>query len=57
MASKKGSRILVGLICKETGVQNYVTERNKLNTNKFEIKKYCPKLRKHTMHKMREKLK
>lgn len=56
--AKKWSRILVGLICTETGAQNYVTQINKINTGKkIELKKYCPSLRKHTIHKSREKLK
>ena len=54
---KKGARILVGLICTESGAQNYVTTYNKLNTQKIELKKYCPQLRKHTLHKVRLKLK
>jgi large subunit ribosomal protein L33 len=54
---KKGARILVGLICSESGAQNYVTTYNKLNTQKIELMKYCPQLRKHTLHKVRLKLK
>ncbi|HMY80547.1 MAG TPA: 50S ribosomal protein L33 [Candidatus Absconditabacterales bacterium] len=54
---KKGARLLVGLICSETGAQNYVTTYNKMNTQKLEIMKYSPQARKHTLHKVRLKLK
>ncbi len=54
---KKWARILVGLICTETGAQNYVVSVNKLNDPKLEVKKYCPQLRKPTVHKAKEKLK
>lgn len=54
---KKWNRILVWLICTECGAQNYVTEYNKMNSQKLELSKYCPKSRKHTMHKTRLKLK
>lgn len=59
MASKKKkwNRILVWLICTETWAQNYVTEYNKMNSQKLELSKYCPKLRRHTIHKTRLKLK
>ena len=55
--AKKWSRILVWLVCTESGTQNYVTEINKQNSWKIELKKYSPQLKKHTVHKMREKLK
>ncbi len=56
--AKKWSRVLVWLICSETWAQNYVTQINKMNTDKkMTIKKYCPQLRKHTIHKAKEKLK
>lgn len=54
---KKGARMLVALVCTESGTTNYVTEYNKMNTPKIELSKYCPKLRKHTVHKMKIKLK
>ncbi|NOZ43916.1 MAG: 50S ribosomal protein L33 [bacterium] len=47
----------VALVCTESGDTNYYTSINKAITPKLEIKKYCPKLRKHTIHKSREKLK
>lgn len=56
--AKKGARILLALICSECNEQNYITEKNKTNTeNKLELKKYCKKCRKVTLHKERSKLK
>jgi large subunit ribosomal protein L33 len=56
--AKKGAREIVGLICKDCGSQNYVTSRNKVNMEKkLEIKKFCPKCKKHTLHKETTKLK
>jgi len=57
MAKKKGGRIIVALVCTECGDTNYYTMINKSETPKLEIKKYSPRLRKHTIHKSREKLK
>jgi large subunit ribosomal protein L33 len=53
MASKsKGAVIKIGLKCEETGDINYTTKKNtKTMTEKFETKKYSPRLRKHTVHK------
>lgn len=55
--AKKWARILMWLLCKECNRQNYVTERNKLNTGKLELKKHCKQCKSHTLHKTREKLK
>jgi large subunit ribosomal protein L33 len=56
--AKKGPRILVALICKECHSQNYITQKNKTNTtDKLELKKYCRRCRKHTLHKESTKLK
>ena len=37
------------LTCTECLSRNYVTEKNK--KTRLEIKKYCPKCKKHTLHK------
>ena len=59
MAKKSMDREWVWLVCKETGDMNYRTnirvkggiiERVKEGYNK-----YCPKLRKHTLHKIKRK--
>jgi large subunit ribosomal protein L33 len=58
VAKKKGNRQLIGLECTETGMRVYVTEKNRINSpEKMQIKKYNPKLRKHTIFKEVQKLK
>jgi len=55
--AKKGSRVLVGLVCEVCKKQNYVKEKNKINTTEgLKLKKYCNRCRKHTIHKERKKL-
>lgn len=56
--AKKTNRIMVALVCTETGVQNYVTSVSKLNSDilKTEVMRYSPALRKHTKHKFTKKL-
>ena len=40
------------LVCTEFLSRNYVTPKNKkTNTKRLEIRKYCPKCGKHTLHK------
>lgn len=47
-----GVRIKIGLKCQENGDINYTTWKNpKTHTEKFEVRKYCPRLKKHTTHK------
>lgn len=55
--AKKGSRVLVGLTCEVCKSQNYVAEKNKVNTtSSLKLKKYCKRCKKHTMHKEKKKL-
>ncbi len=55
--AKKGARILIGLLCEVCKGQNYVVEKNKINTTTaLKLKKYCKKCKKHTMHKETKKL-
>lgn len=49
MAKKKKILEIVHLVCKETGHMNY-TLKKKRGENRLEVKKYCPALRKHTLH-------
>ncbi|MDR1555349.1 MAG: 50S ribosomal protein L33 [Campylobacteraceae bacterium] len=50
--AKSSSRIKIGLKCSESGDINYTTTKNsKTSTEKVEIKKYSPRLKKHTVHK------
>jgi len=40
------------LICSECLSRNYVTSKNKTNaTERLELKKFCPRCNKHTLHK------
>jgi large subunit ribosomal protein L33 len=56
--AKKGARETVAMICKQCKSQNYVTERNKINMEKkLEIKKWCKRCKKVTLHKESTKLK
>ena len=44
-------RDLVRLICTECREENYYTDKNKkLNPERIEMKKYCPRCNKHTIH-------
>jgi len=55
--AKKGSRVLVGLVCEVCKRQNYVVEKNKVNTTSpLKLKKYCRSCKKHTTHKESKKL-
>jgi large subunit ribosomal protein L33 len=50
----KDKREHVMLVCSETGDINYYTSRSK-QSQKLELKKYNPKLRKHTLHKEKKR--
>lgn len=55
--AKKGSRLLIGLICEVCNKQNYVVEKNKVNTTTaLKLKKYCNLCKKRTVHKEKKKL-
>ena len=46
-----GARVKVTLRCSECKERNYFTFKNKKNTpDRLEMKKYCPRCRKHTVH-------
>ncbi|MDU7693716.1 MAG: 50S ribosomal protein L33 [Helicobacter sp.] len=45
-------KVKIGLKCSECGEINYSTTKNaKTHTSKIELKKFCPRLKKHTIHK------
>jgi len=44
-------REYVWLECTETGMRNYRVQKETRGTERLELKKYCPKLRRHTVHK------
>ena len=52
MAKGKGPRIQITLECTESpGTSRYTTTKNRRNTTeRLELKKYNPVLRKHTIH-------
>ncbi|HUN22891.1 MAG TPA: 50S ribosomal protein L33 [Anaerolineales bacterium] len=52
MASKsKDIRPVTILACTECRERNYVTEKNRRNDpGRLELKKYCPRCRKHIVH-------
>ena len=59
MAKKKGSKSkkkaeTVFLVCQETGDYNY-TLRRKPGGEKLKLKKYSPRLRRHTQHAEKKK--
>ncbi len=55
--AKKGSRILVGLLCSTCNGQNYIVTKNKVNTTEgLKLSKYCKKCKKRTAHKETKKL-
>ncbi|GBU11174.1 50S ribosomal protein L33 1 [Erysipelotrichaceae bacterium] len=44
-------RVNIILKCTESGDENYITTKNKReNPERIEFKKYCPRLRKVTLH-------
>lgn len=44
-------RVTITLACTESGDINYITTKNKRTTpERIELKKYCPRLRKVTLH-------
>lgn len=52
MAKSKYSDNLIALKCNDCGSRNYYTHKNKKKVErKIELKKYCSKCRKHTLHK------
>ena len=54
MAKGKRKREVVHLVCEETGDHNY-TLRRKSGGEKLKVKKYSPRLRKHTLHNEKKK--
>lgn len=59
MAKKKGAKSkkkveVMFLVCEETGDYNY-TIRRKPGGEKVSVKKYSPRLRRHTVHNQKKK--
>jgi large subunit ribosomal protein L33 len=56
--SKKTPRVLIAFVCTVCGAQNYISEKNKINTpDKLKFIKYCRWCKKRTEHKESLKLK
>jgi len=52
MAKKSEKRKLIGMVSEESGERIYYTSKNTMNTpDKLSLRKYSPRLRKHTIHK------
>lgn len=50
--AKRSKRVTLNLECSDCKTQNYVTEKNKINTpDRIELKKFCKNCRKVTDHK------
>lgn len=44
-------RTIITLACTECKERNYTTEKNKKNDpDRLELRKYCPRCKKHTIH-------
>jgi large subunit ribosomal protein L33 len=54
MAKSKKKAEVVFLVCDETGDMNYILRR-KPGGEKLKLKKYSPRLRKHTLHSEKKK--
>jgi large subunit ribosomal protein L33 len=51
MAKKAEAREIIRIVCTEDGKNYYTTTKNKRNTTeRLELMKYNPRLRKHTLH-------
>ncbi|MCR5744050.1 MAG: 50S ribosomal protein L33 [Lachnospiraceae bacterium] len=45
------NRVKITLACTECGDRNYfLTKNKKLHPERMEVKKYCPRLQKYTLH-------
>jgi large subunit ribosomal protein L33 len=52
MAKAKDVRPVITLACSDCKERNYTTQKNRRNDQgRLELKKFCPRCRKHTVHK------
>ncbi|MCX5999386.1 MAG: 50S ribosomal protein L33 [Chloroflexi bacterium] len=52
MAKKGEASVIIHLACPECKERTYTTVKNKKNdSQRLELKKYCPRCRRHTLHK------
>jgi large subunit ribosomal protein L33 len=47
---KGGTRVQVALVCSECDGRNYKTSKRATETERIELKKFCPACNKHTIH-------
>jgi large subunit ribosomal protein L33 len=45
-----GERVRVALVCSECDARNYQTTKSRTRSERLEMKKYCPRCEKHTVH-------
>ena len=51
MAKKSEARMTLSMACTECQERNYSSEKNKRSdAQRLELKKYCPRCGKHTLH-------
>ncbi|MCJ7744405.1 MAG: 50S ribosomal protein L33 [Dehalococcoidales bacterium] len=51
MAKKGDARTIINLACTECKERNYTTTKNRKNdSQRLELKKYCPRCHLHTLH-------
>jgi large subunit ribosomal protein L33 len=51
MAKAKDVRPVITMACGDCKERNYTTQKNRRNDQgRLELKKFCPRCRKHTMH-------
>ncbi|MBT6401794.1 50S ribosomal protein L33 [candidate division WWE3 bacterium] len=56
--AKRTNRVLIGLTCEVCKRQNYVSEKNKVNSpDKVAFTKFCKQCKTKTNHKEKQKLK
>lgn len=56
MAKSKEDRISLTLKCTVCGEENYLTSKNKKHhADRLELKKYCPRCKKVTLHREKKK--
>jgi len=49
--AKKAIRTVITLACTECRERNYTTQKNRKNdSSRIEFNKYCPRCRRHTLH-------
>ena len=54
--TSKDDRISLTLKCTECGEENYLTSKNKKkHADRLELKKYCPRCKKVTLHREKKK--